>query len=246
MQVNATQDSELIAGTSPVGDSTRPSAWQRWQQRLLVHKVFLQIHLWLGVLVGIYVVVMSVTGSIIVFRNGVEQSPRLAHTFTSAMEWFVNLHDELLMGLTGRHLNGLGATCLTLICVSGIVVWWPGITHWRRSLGVNPRLSFARLNWDLHNALGLWSLFFVLMCGISGAYFAYPNVFNLILALPGLGVSVGDTALLWLSNLHFGRFNLLSEVIWSVLGPVPAVLSLTGVLVCCHRLLRKHEPVNES
>jgi uncharacterized iron-regulated membrane protein len=145
------------------------------------------------------------------------------------------------MGLTGRHLNGLGATCLILICVSGIVVWWPGIAHWHRSLGVNPRLSFARLNWDLHNSLGFWSLFFVLIWGVSGAYFAYPNVFNFIWTFLGGGVSVGDTALLWLSNLHFGRFSLLSEVIWSVLGLVPAVLSLTGVFVCCHRLLRKHD-----
>jgi uncharacterized iron-regulated membrane protein len=48
----------------------------------------------------------------------------------------------------------------------------------------------------------------------------------------------------WLSNLHFGRFNLFTEVLWSALGLVPAVLSFTGVFMCCHRIfVRKGGPL---
>lgn len=38
-------------------------------ERLRVRKTFFQIHLWVGAGVGLYVVLMSLTGSIIVFRN---------------------------------------------------------------------------------------------------------------------------------------------------------------------------------
>jgi uncharacterized iron-regulated membrane protein len=180
----------------------------------------------------------------IVLRNELEQSAKLARRLTPVVEWLVNLHDDMLLGRTGRHLNGIGAICLTVICATGAVVWWPGITHWRRSLTVNLKSSLARVNWDLHNALGFGCLVFLMMWGISGAYFSYPNIFNAVFGFSGnfgatRQLSFGDTALHWLSNLHFGRFSRFSEAIWAVLGLVPAVLSLTGVFMCCHRLLRK-------
>jgi uncharacterized iron-regulated membrane protein len=109
-------------------------------------------------------------------------------------------------------------------------------------LSVSFKSSFARINWDLHNALGFWMFLFVGMWAISGAYFVYPNLFSSISGLFGAStiarISVGDTALLWLANLHFGRFNLFSEIIWSIVGLVPALLAFTGVFMCCHRLLR--------
>jgi uncharacterized iron-regulated membrane protein len=101
---------------------------------------------------------------------------------------------------------------------------------------VNWRSSFARLNWDLHSALGFWCFLFVAVWGISGAYFSFPQPFN----------GLGDLALLWLSNLHFGRFGWFAEALWTVLGLVPTVLAFTGVFMCCHRLLvRKGAPLPE-
>jgi hypothetical protein len=56
-------------------DEIKTSAWQQWLQhpeKLWVHRVVFQIHLWAGILTGLYVFVMSVSGSIIVFRNQLE------------------------------------------------------------------------------------------------------------------------------------------------------------------------------
>ena len=92
---------------------------------------------------------------------------------------------------------------------------------------MNWRSSFARINWDLHSALGFWCFLFVTMWGISGAYFSFPQVFN----------EVGDFILLWLSNLHFGRLGWFAEALWTLLGLVPAVLSFTGVFLCCRRMI---------
>jgi uncharacterized iron-regulated membrane protein len=46
--------------------------WQRWishPQTLWLRKAIFQIHLWSGVGIGLYVLVVSVTGSIVVYRN---------------------------------------------------------------------------------------------------------------------------------------------------------------------------------
>jgi uncharacterized iron-regulated membrane protein len=45
-----------------------------------------------------------------------------------------------------------------------------------------------------------------------------------------------DSALFWLSQLHFGRFGLFAEIIWGLVGLVPAILAFTGVFVRCRRV----------
>ena len=212
-------------------ENTR-SAWQRWAEtpdNLWVRRVIFQIHLWVGAIVGVYVALMSLSGSIAVFRN------ELAGRF--GIEWLVDFHDNLLSGQAGRFVNGIGAVCLTLLCFTGAIVWWPGISHWRRSLTVNWRTHFARLMWDLHSALGFWCFFFVLIWGISGIYFAFPQAFNAVFSLFDPRDRFADQALLWLSDLHFGRFGWFGETIWALLGLVPLVLSLTGVFLCCRRMI---------
>lgn len=113
---------------------------------------------------------------------------------------------------------------------------------------MNWRSSFARINWDLHNALGFWTLIFLTIWGVSGIYFSFPRMFNAVADIVDPGPSdklrFGDTVLLWLSNLHFGRFGWFTEALWVLLGLVPAVLAFTGMFMCCHRLLvRKGAPL---
>src|SRR5207253_4352057 len=46
--------------------------WQQWVQRpqsLWLRKVFLQVHLWVGIGIGIYVVTISISGSALVYRR---------------------------------------------------------------------------------------------------------------------------------------------------------------------------------
>lgn len=227
------------------------SAWQRWlhhPESVWLHRTLFQIHLWLGMIAGLYLMCMSVSGSMIVFRNELEVSADPKSRQFRAVEWLVNFHGELLLGDAGRRLNGIGATCLTLLCLTGAVIWWPGIAHWRRSLTVNWRSGFARINWDLHNLLGFWCLIFVVMWGISGIYFSFPQPFDSVVDILDPGATdklrFGDVVLTWLSNLHFGRFGVLTEALWALLGLVPAILAFTGIFMCCHRLLiRKGAPL---
>jgi uncharacterized iron-regulated membrane protein len=208
------------------------SVWRQWVEKpdsLALRHVIFQVHLWVGAVAGVYVALMSISGSISVFRN--ELSGRFG------IEWLVDLHDNLLSGECGRFVNGVGAICLTLLCLTGAVVWWPGINHWRRSLTVNWKAHFARLMWDLHSAIGFWSFLFVLLWGISGIYFGFPQAFNAVFGLFDPRDKVTDQLLLVLSDLHFGRFDWLTEILWAMLGLVPAILSITGVFLCCRRMI---------
>jgi uncharacterized iron-regulated membrane protein len=232
------------------GADLKTSPWGQWlehPEKSRIHRPIFQFHLWAGMLAGAYVFVMSISGSLIVFRNQLETSAD-SPLFT-VIEWFVRLHENLLSGRIGRAANGIGGLSLTLLCVTGAILWWPGIAHWRRSLTVQRTASLTRVNWDLHNALGFWCFVLVLLWGVSGVYFAFPNPFNAIVDFfqpPDAAARLrsGDLVLVWLSNLHFGRFNWFTEVLWSALGLVPAVWSFTGMFMCCHRIfVRKGGPL---
>ena len=232
------------AATAPLTHRQEMSPWQRWlhhPENLWLHRALFQVHLWLGTLAALYVTVISLSGSMIVFRNQLESSAAAnSHRFR-AIEWLVNFHENLLAGDVGRRLNGIGAIAFLLICLTGAVIWWPGIAHWRRSLGVNWRSSLARVNWDLHNMLGAWSFLFLAIWGLTGIYFAFPELsYPLVDSDPSNAsrlVRFADAALLWFTNLHFGRFGWPAEALWTLIGLVPAVLVFTGVFMCCHRLL---------
>jgi uncharacterized iron-regulated membrane protein len=209
--------------------------WRLWLEqphKLRLHNTVFQIHFWIGTIAAMYLVFMSVTGSIIVFRNELPG--------WTSVEWIVKLHSNLHAGSTGRFVNGIAAACLTVLCLTGIIVWWPGVKSWRRSLTVSWRSNFARVTWDLHSALGFWCFLFVLLWGLSGFYFAFPDLFAALLFL-----DPSDKALLWLAELHFGRFGWFTEALWAIVGLVPALLALTGTFICCRRLIFK-KPSNPN
>jgi uncharacterized iron-regulated membrane protein len=102
---------------------------------------------------------------------------------------------------------------------------------------VNWRARFPRFSWDLHSALGFWFFFFILMWGISGIYFSFPQAFNAVSSFLDPGDKWSDQALFGLSQVHFGRFGSFSQALWAVFGLVPAALAFTGIFLCCHRMI---------
>ncbi len=82
------------------------------------------------------------------------------------------------MGRGGRLWNGIGASILLALTFTGLVLWWPGIRNWRRSLSLDLRRSWKRINWDLHSVVGFWTIFFTLMWAVTGMYFTWPKLFT--------------------------------------------------------------------
>jgi uncharacterized iron-regulated membrane protein len=226
-------------------------AWRRWldnPQSVGWRKVLLKVHLWTGLTVGLYIIMISVSGSVAVFRRDlalwlmppnrpVSGSAPLA---VALMEWCADLHDNLLSGQTGRTINGFGAIALLLLILSGAVLWWPGRTRWRRSLLVPRPSRTRRFFWHLHSALAFWGLVLLLGWAVTGIYFAFPDPFNdLFDALntdPASFTRPGENILQTFISLHFGRFGGFGvRVLWGLIGLLPAVLFITGFVVWWQR-----------
>jgi uncharacterized iron-regulated membrane protein len=216
-------------------------------QRVWWRKVLFQVHLWVGIILGLYMIVIGLTGSLLVFKDElatmsyprfmtaphhgppgaslpammdnagkaypkhkmiaaylpgvfgdtffaymeegesflyVFADPADGHIFgavdlqTSWLFWVSELHVRLLAGQTGFILNGIGGLFLVLLCITGLVLWWPGISAWTRGLKVSFRRNWKRINFDLHSAVGFWLLALVFIWALSGAYFVWPKQFE--------------------------------------------------------------------
>jgi len=304
--------------------------WQRWisqPQSVLLRKAVFQVHLWSGIGFGLYLLVVSVTGSIVVYSNelyraatrapivvapsgprlsddelkaavthmypgytvvsiGAGQKPdqavsvtlsgnrgrkdRLFNPYTGSdlgdsvpisihlVSRLLELHDDLLAGPTGRSVNGFGAVMLIVLALTGIVVWWPGIKNWRRSLVLRRSVGWRRFTWDLHSAIGFWLFAFILLFGLSGVYLGNPQFFQDLadrLQPPtdaNAGVRMVDRVIYWLAYLHFGRINGIgipcrgpglcdqaTKLVWALAGLAPAAMFVTGAVMWWNRVVRK-------
>lgn len=94
------------------------------------------------------------------------------------LQWVERFHSNLLIGRPGRMANGWGGLLLLLMSISGLIIWWPGRTLWKRRLKVNFRAPWRVWNFDLHNAAGFWCLLYIVISAVTGAYFTWPQVFR--------------------------------------------------------------------
>ena len=290
------------------------SGWHRWirQAQLLRWRRFVaQLHLWIGLTLGVYIVVLSVTGSVSVLRPDVHrwfiprslpmEGNRLAgdalqdavrRTYplyevtevferrrpdtpvmvtlqrdgatverlfdpyaardlglayppiTEAIEWVVDLHDNLLTGTTGRTVNGIGALLFLALAITGAIAWWPGVKRLSHSLVPGKPAKSARFARRLHNALGIWVLALVFIWAITAIYFSFPDPFEWTMDYLDADLTdaerPGDELARALVNLHFGRsWGMPGKLAWVVLGLVPAVLFVTGCIAWWVRGVRR-------
>jgi uncharacterized iron-regulated membrane protein len=253
-----------------VDKSIRSAAWQRWvrqPQTVRLRKAVFQIHLWSGIALGLYIFFISVTGSVLVYRNElyVWATPE-SGSFTDSsipmgirlVSTLMELHDNLLGGDIGRSINGLGGAAVLLVALTGLVIWWPGIRRWRRSLTIRRGVGWKRFIWDLHSAIGLWTVGATLVFAISGIYLCFPELFHAAaesiepMTIENAGRRLVDDVLYWLAFLHFGRINGIGipcdgpgvcdqtvKAIWALFGLVPAVMFVTGATMWWNRVVRR-------
>lgn len=160
------------------------------------------------------------------------------------LEWLVDLHDNLLGGTTGRRINALGGAALLLLTVTGAALWWPGRGRWVRSLGVPRPSRTRRFAWHLHSALGFWCSGLLLIWALTGLYFGFPDPIEATIDRldpdPDDFERPGEPLLLWMVQMHFGRFGGLGvRTLWTLLGLVPAALFVTGFWLWWKRTRRR-------
>jgi len=165
----------------------------------------------------------------------------------TVLAWLADLHINLLAGKTGRAVNGIGAALITLLVLTGAVIWWPGKETWRRSLGIRWSANWKRFNWDLHSAVGIWCLLFVFMWGVTGVLLVFPQPYQNMVGRftpinqpfrRGGPMALGDQILRWPAWLHFGnRWGWSLEALWVILGLAPVLLFVTGVIMWWNRVV---------
>jgi uncharacterized iron-regulated membrane protein len=237
----------------------------RRPQTLGLRRVLVQVHLWLGIGAGLYVILICLTGSLIIFRRELDRN-FCSEIVTAAdgrrvsvlckpavVTGLAELHDHLLGARTGLFVNGVGAMVVMLMCLTGAILWWPGKARWRHAVMIRRNVSGPRFIWELHSVLGLWLILLVVLWAATGIYFAFPRPFNALIefftvngADTPASRSIEDT-IAWFVRLHFGRaYGLGVKVIWAILGLAPIALVVTGALMWWNRVvrpsLRRHGP----
>lgn len=220
-------------------------------QRSKLQRALFQIHLWIGVALSLYVLVISLSGSVIVFRRELDRALCPGPGKTIACEpafvtWLANFHDNLLADHTGRLVNGVGAILIAVLAIAGLVVWWPGRSNWWRRMSLRRGVGARRFTLDLHNMLGFWLFIFVFVWALGGIYFAFPDAFNALSDAFKAGEEETPASMLVqdslavLARLHFGRaYGLSIKILWGILGLLPCVLLVTGLLMWWWRVIRR-------
>lgn len=97
---------------------------------------------------------------------------------TEFFQVILQLHMNLLLGKKiGHWVIGISIIIFIAILLTGIVLWWPkkwGIKKLKRKLWFDFKVKWKRLNYDLHQILGLYSLIFALLLACTGIAFTFP------------------------------------------------------------------------
>jgi uncharacterized iron-regulated membrane protein len=88
------------------------------------------------------------------------------------------LHFNFLAGQRGYVFNGIGASCLLVMCLSGLVIWWPGVSRVGQAFIVHFGRGWKRIVWEVHGATAVWTVALLLIWTISGIYFSFPVPFR--------------------------------------------------------------------
>jgi uncharacterized iron-regulated membrane protein len=287
------------------------NVWQQWLQAPQTHwlrRLLFQIHLWAGVGLGLYVLVIGLSGSAILLKSpfygwfepkwvvpteaaplkGAALNERMAEVYTGynlgftiegfrpenatyivlnkdgeyfphyfnqytgedmgpanpwpikSVEWLASLHDDLLLGRTGRKINGIGGLLFVLMSLSGLVLWWQGRARWHTGLVINPWSKRALL-WQLHVCLGFWSLVLMLAWGVSGFQLGFPETVSTMLnwfdSNPENEFRRSNDVLRFFRSVHFARFGEgpWARWAWIVLSFIPTVMFVSGVWLWVRR-----------
>ncbi len=234
-----------------------------------IRKLVFQLHLWSGLLLGLYVAVVCASGSAIVFRNDIYdwlESGGKAVSYKGELyhwlSWLGKLHGSLLLDSAGMTGNAIGGFLTAALCLTGIIVWWPGFGSWRRALTIHANVGWKRFVFDLHGALGVWTFAILLMWGLTGGYFVFPQPFRAAINFftpintpaafqPSTPIPLGAAPrpfrrsftlgvriLRGFSFAHYGNFGGWGvKLLWVILGLAPAVLFGTALLMWFNRVL---------
>jgi uncharacterized iron-regulated membrane protein len=95
-----------------------------------------------------------------------------------ALGFLIGIHSFLMMKpYVGVKFVGTLGVVMTLMGITGLVLWLPKKGQWRRAFLVRRGARGLTLNLDLHHAAGIWTVGVFLVMSVSGVYLCFPKTF---------------------------------------------------------------------
>lgn len=90
-----------------------------------------------------------------------------------------HLHSELLAGDIGLWIVVISTIIFFVSCLTGLILWWP--KRWTRatrlaSFTVKWKAGFKRVNYDLHNVYGFYSLVLCIILSFTGLMIMFRSI----------------------------------------------------------------------
>lgn len=98
------------------------------------------------------------------------------------MQVVYDLHADLLFGKNGRIVNGVCALLFVLLCLTGLIIWFPGSRKWRNGFAWKKQSNWRGKNYNLHKLTGFYSAVLLILIAITGAYFPFKKEYEQITA----------------------------------------------------------------
>lgn len=110
-------------------------------------------------------------------KNGTRE---FMSTMFSLHRWLLldKIEEPIFSSLTNRELGskitGWATILFTLGCLTGLIIWFPKkLKNWKQGLKVKFNANWKRVNHDLHNTLAFYSLFFLVLMGLTGPQWSF-------------------------------------------------------------------------
>ena len=120
------------------------------------------------------------TGAIVGNSLEKNRAKEFMSTMFSLHRWLLldKIETPIFSGMTNRELgskiSGWATILFTLGCITGLVIWFPRkLRAWRQGLKIKMTGNWKRINHDLHNSLAFYSLFFLLLMGLTGPQWSF-------------------------------------------------------------------------
>jgi uncharacterized iron-regulated membrane protein len=140
---------------SLVSAGNQPTVWQRWVRKphnIWLRRALFQVHLWSGIAFGLYIVMMSVTGSVLVYSNELYNAATLEPILSNGSG--PPLTDAQLSEAAGRSYPGYRVTKIgrAVNPDQAVDIWL------RRGDAIKQRLFDPRSGRDLGDSVptGIW------------------------------------------------------------------------------------------
>ncbi len=148
-----------------------------------MRKFCLKIHRWFALPLGVIMAILCFSGLAILLIKDLAPLFDMNAKEMPIYTMVVRLHRWLFMKpenaheggqSLGRILTAVSAICMSIVLLSGVVIWWPKTKKALKSrLTVSTNKGFRRFVYDSHVSLGIYVFIFLFLMALTGPVFSF-------------------------------------------------------------------------